>query len=158
MKGRYEQEKARRKVAEAKNEAWEYKSSKLEVELQQSQNRQTPGMNGRNLRSQVIAIKYRLHRGIINAAAPRETSVKQGAYHRTKLEPDSAEEEKYPASLHVTAIDHKRLRSDIDREYMKRMIQAKEGRRTKLTKHEKDNIYLSVIDYFEATEQIQIRQ
>jgi len=125
MKGRYKQEKARRKVAEAESEAWEYKSSELEAELQQSQNRQITGMDGRNLRSQVLAIKYRLHKGTINAAAPRETSFKQGVYHRMKFEPDSAEEEKNSASLHVGVIDQKKLRSDIDREYMKRMVRAK---------------------------------
>ncbi|KAE8828960.1 hypothetical protein PTNB73_05909 [Pyrenophora teres f. teres] len=157
MKSKYKQEKARRQAAEAENETWKHKSSEMEEWLQQSQDRRKLEASRGTLRGQVRAIKARIRNEIINAASPRETTQKQDAPNSIKPESDSDEEETYIASLQAVVFFWKTLRSDIDHEYERRILQAKEGRQMKLTKPQRDEIYLAIIEDIETTTQIQIR-
>ncbi|KAL7778747.1 hypothetical protein CFE70_008248 [Pyrenophora teres f. teres 0-1] len=157
MKSKYKQEKARRQAAEAENETWKHKSSEMEEWLQQSQDRRKLEASRGTLRGQVRAIKARIRNEIINAASPREASQKQDAPNSIKPESDSDEEETYIASLQAVVFFWKTLRSDIDHEYERRILQAKEGRQMKLTKPQRDEIYLAIIEDIETTTQIQIR-
>lgn len=108
-------------------------------------------------RDEVRAIRYRLAHDVINATTSRQTEAEHDIRQKIKSEPGVAKEEDYPVFKQPRVIDKGKLRLSVAREYSQRIKWAKEGRNIKLTKPERDNIYLGIIDEFEAAEQIQIR-